>query len=365
MSSNDGHVYIGTDSGATTSKTGGVWADGAPISLKLRQSSTNSQNGTAAVVKGWVEGVEGFLTDNKLSWDQVRGVGLAIPGPYLRYGVLDRSANLPASFAGWDFYAEYSAALAGKAGRPVPLIVGNDGNYGGVGEAARVRGARRAAVVMLAPGSGLGAAYVDPDGLPLDGDTLAGMEAGHMPAPLHLLGGIRPFRCGCGRDWGCVEAYTTISGLPQLLAEFLPQFPNHELASSTATPKEKVLSLRTRAQKGDPLALAIFDFQARALGLHVANLTLALDAEFVVIGGGLMDPEATTEEFRTRFLSKVRAAAEPYLFQTQRQVLKIVPATLGDLSQSIGAALVALYSTKRPGESISVAGSDAPISIRL
>jgi glucokinase len=367
MSSTNREVYIGTDSGATTSKTCGVWADGSPVSLKVRQTSTNSQLGTAAVVKGWVEGVEGFLADHRLSWADVRGVGLAIPGPYLRYGVLDRTANLPASFAGWDFYSDYSAALAAKAGRPIPLVCGNDGNYGGVGEAARVRGHRKAGVVMLAPGSGLGAAYVDKEGFPLDGDTLAGMEAGHMPSPLHLLGGIRPFTCGCGRDWGCVEAYTTISGLPQLLAEFLPKFPGHELATSTAPIKEKVLSLRSRAQKGDALALAIFDFQARALGLHVANLLLALDAEFVVIGGGLMDLEATTPEFRARYLAGIRAAAEPYLFQMQRQTVKIVPATLGELSQAIGAALVALYSGAKhatPAEA-EIAAADRPVTLSV
>ncbi len=343
MNSTGRDVFLGTDSGATTSKTGGVWADGSPISLHLRQSSTKSQLGTAAVIAGWVEGVVGFLSDNQLSWDQVRGVGLALPGPYLRYGVLGRSANLPAAFEGWDFHAEYSAAIAVKAGRPIPLVCGNDGNYGGVGEAARARGDRRASVLMLAPGSGLGTAYIDPSGLPLDGDTFCGMEAGHMPAPLHLLGGIRPFACGCGRDWGCIEAYTTISGLPQLLAEFLSRHRGHELATSTAPIKENVLSLRTRAQKGDPLALEIFDFQARALGLHVANLTVALDAEIVVIGGGLMDPEATTEAFRARYLAGIRAAAEPYLFPMQRQCVKIVPAALGELSQAIGAALVALY----------------------
>jgi glucokinase len=214
-------VFIGTDSGATTSKTNGVWADGSPISDKLYQSSTNSQAGTAAVIKGWVEGVTGFLAQYQLSWDQVQGVGLAIPGPYQRYGVLDRSANLPLAFAGWDFHADYSRALAAAAGRPIPLVAGNDGNYGGVGEAQRVRGNKKASVVMLAPGSGLGCAYVDANGLPLDGDTLAGMEAAHMPAPLHLLGGVRAYPCGCGRDWGCVEAYTTISGLPHLLADML------------------------------------------------------------------------------------------------------------------------------------------------
>ena len=92
--------------------------------------------------------------------------------------------------------------------------------------------------------------------------------------------------------------------------------------------------------------LEIFDFQARALGLHVANLAMALDPQFVVIGGGLMDPEATTEAFRERYLSIVRETAAPFLWPAQQAGLSIVPATLGDLSQAIGAALVALYRSR-------------------
>ena len=342
-------VYLGTDSGATTAKTGGVWADGSVISTKLRQSATNSGAGTAAVVQGWLDGVVGFLADNQLSWDQVKGVGLALPGPYDRYGVLGRSPNLPASFAGWNFHADYSAALKASAGRPMPLVAGNDGNYGGVGEAQRVRGAQRATVLMLAPGSGLGVAYIDANGLPLEGDTLNGMEGGHMPAILQLLDGMKPLRCGCGRDWGCIEPYTTISGLPQLLQEFLPKHPTHPFHTSAAPLKEKVLSLRTLAQQGDPLAVDIFNFQAKALGLHMASLLLAVDAEYVVIGGGLIDPECTTPEFRERYLRIIREAALPYLWPQQRAKLKVVPASLGELSQAIGAALVALYSARAPG----------------
>jgi predicted NBD/HSP70 family sugar kinase len=200
---------------------------------------------------------------------------------------------------------------------------------------------------MLAPGSGLGVAYVDANGLPLDGDTLNGMEGGHMPAPLHLLGNIRPFACGCGRDWGCIEAYTTISGLPQLLGEMLQKHPGHPLAASTAPVKEKVLSLRTLAQKDDPLALGIFDFQARALGLHMASLLMAVDAEYVVIGGGLIDPGATTPAFRERYLRLIRESALPYLWSQQRERLKVVPARLGELSQAVGAALMALYGSQK------------------
>lgn len=339
-------IFIGTDSGATTSKTGGVWSDGSIISHKLRQSSTNSSAGTAAVISGWIDGVNGFLAENNLTWSQVQGVGLAIPGPYERYGVMGRAANLPRSFEGWDFHADYSRAIAQAADRSIPLVVGNDGNYGGVAEAQRVRGGKKASVLMLAPGSGLGVAYVDANGLPLDGDTLSGMEGGHMPAPLHLLGNIRPFRCGCGRDWGCIEAYTTLSGLPQLLEEMLKKYPDHALATSATPIKEKVFALRTLAQKDDPLAVEIFNFQARALGLHMASLLMAVDSEFVVIGGGLIDPDATTVEFRERYLRTIRESAEPYLWAQQRLKLKIVPATLGELSQAIGAALVALYTPR-------------------
>jgi glucokinase len=343
--SNHKAVYIGTDSGATTSKTGGVWDDGTTISTKLLQRPTDAQKGTEAVVTGWVQGISDYLEQNKLTWDQVQGVGLAIPGPYQRYGVLDRSANLPKSFEGWDVHTSYSSALSLRAGRAVPLIVGNDGNYGGVAEAQRVRGNSNSAVLMLAPGSGLGVAYIDSHGLPLEGDTLAGMEGGHMPAPLHLLG-TKTYPCGCGKDWGCVEVYTTISGLPYLLAEKLEQYPDHELAKSNASIKEKVLALRGLAQRGDQLATEIFDFQAKAMGLHVANLAMALDPTFVVIGGGLMDPEATTEAFRERYLRVLREAALPYLWPAQRARITIVPATLGDLSQAIGAALVALYKAR-------------------
>jgi glucokinase len=335
-------VYLGIDGGATTSKVGGVWSDGTAISMRLLQRPTNARQGPDAVVRGWVEASSEYLAQNGLTWEQVPAVGLSIPGPYLRYGVFGRSANLPETFIGFDVHTALNNALAARAGRNVPLIVGNDGNLGGVAEAQHLRGLGAGTVLLLAPGSGLGVAYIDRNGLPLDGDTLAGMEAGHMPAPLHLLP-AKPYPCGCGRTWGCIEVYTTLAGLPYLLAEKLAEHPDHELTRSLLGPRERAFALRGLAQKEDRLALEIFDFQARALGLHIANLAMAVDPLFVVIGGGLMDPEATTEAFRQRYLRIVRETAMPYLWPAQQSRMSIVPAALGELSQAIGAALVALY----------------------
>jgi glucokinase len=313
-----------------------------PVSTGLLQQPTNAQLGPDSVVRGWVEAISIYLGQNGLRWNQVQGVGVAIPGPRRSYGVLERGPNLPESFVGFDVYSAYRQALAERAGREIALAVGNDGNMGGVAEAARVRGAGGGSVLLLAPGSGLGCAYIGQDGLPLDGDTLAGMEASHMPAPLHLLD-ARAYPCGCGRSWGCVEVYTSLAGLPYLLADRLERHPDHPLATSPLGPKERSLALRGLAQSGDQLASELFDFQARALGLHVASLAMALDPKFVVIGGGLMDEGATTEAFRERYLRTIWEAAEPYLWPAQRASVQIVPATLGDLSQAIGAALVALY----------------------
>jgi glucokinase len=76
-------------------------------------------------------------------------------------------------------------------------------------------------------------------------------------------------------------------------------------------------------------------------------MAMTLDPGIVVIGGGLMDYEATTVEFRERYLRIVGETARPYLWPPQRTTMKIVPAALGDLSQAIGAALVALYQSRR------------------
>ena len=335
-------IYMGTDGGATTSKVGGVWSDGSAISTKLLQASTNSTQGPEAVVRSWVEAIDNYLSINDLTWEQVGGVGLAVPGPFQRYGVFDHSANLPDSFTGFDVHTTYSNALADRAGRAIPLTVGNDGDMGGVAEAQHARGNGNGTVVMLAPGSGLGCAYINQNGFALSGDTFAGMEAGHMPALLHLLD-VKAYPCGCGRTWGCIEVYTCLSGLPYLLAEKLEQYPDHDLAKSDLSLKERAFSLRGLAQKGDTLSTEIFDFQAKALGLHVANLAMALDPRFVVIGGGLMDPEATTTSFRERYLGVVRSTAREHLWPYQREAISIVPAALGDLSPAIGAALSALY----------------------
>ena len=59
-------VYVGTDGGATTSKTGAVWADGTTVSTRLLQRPTGSADGPMAVVRGWVSGITEYLAAKAL-----------------------------------------------------------------------------------------------------------------------------------------------------------------------------------------------------------------------------------------------------------------------------------------------------------
>jgi glucokinase len=334
-----GAIFLGIDCGATTSKVGAVNAAGDIISRELRQSDTCAELGAHAIVRGWMAGATGFLAANGLTWADVGGVGLAIPGPYLGHGILGRMPNMPSTLVGWHFLDDLHAAVARAAGNNIPVVTANDGLLAGMAEAQTVQSKKPGGVLMLAPGSGLGCSYVTADGRLLSGDHGAAVILCHMPAPFERLG-LPVFRCGCGRDWGCFEAYTAIAGLPQYLEQFLPKYPGHPLNDGAPPDKSKALRLRGLAREGDPLAMEIFDCQARALGHAVTVGCMAYDPTHIIIGGGLMDHTATTPAFRENYVRGVRQGADECLWGNIDD-LEFHQAALGELSQAIGAALLA------------------------
>ncbi len=331
-------LFLGIDCGATTSKVAGVGAQGRFFIDKFRQRDTGGDGGPKAILECWLAASEDFLDDSKHTWDDVAGVGLAIPGPYISYGVLGKMPNMSHKTEGWNFLEDLAKGVANRAGREIPVATANDGQMGGLGEAGRIQKEHSGSVLMFAPGSGLGCSFVDAEGRVLTGDNMVAAHLSHMPAPFELLG-LPAFRCGCGREWGCFETYTSISGLPQMLDHLLPDYPDHQLARSDAAPKTKALSLRGLAQKGDALALRIFDLQARAMGHAVATGCMAFDPSHIVVGGGLMDKEATSPEFRRRYLDGIKVEAAKYLWPNLDPP-SYREAELGELSQAIGSALL-------------------------
>jgi glucokinase len=88
-------------------------------------------------------------------------------------------------------------------------------------------------------------------------------------------------------------------------------------------------------EKGDKVAAHIVDRAVAALGAGIASAINVLDVEAVIIGGGL------GIRLGHPYAERIDAAMQPHLFVDSRPP-KVHLAALGDLSGSIGAALLAL-----------------------
>ena len=188
-------------------------------------------------------------------------------------------------------------------------------------------------MVTVTVGTGIGA------GIVLDGSLYRGRwgaagEFGH----LNVDPGGRP--CACGNR-GCWEQYASGNALVRE-ARYLASERRAEaetlLDLGDGTPEGvQGLHVTQAARKGDPVALAAFDFVSRWLGQGMADVTAILDPECFVIGGGV------SEAGDVLLASTVRAFSELVTGKEHRELPKIVIATLGNAAGLVGAADLARY----------------------
>lgn len=192
------------------------------------------------------------------------------------------------------------------------MFVENDVDAHAAGESWRgaARGARSA--LLVAVGTGVGAAVV------LDGRTWRGAhhlagEIGHMPVP-----GADGLPCPCGR-LGHLEA---IGAGPALHRLYLARGGDPGCADTRG--------VVARAERGDDVAVRAVRDSAAAVGRAIAGVATVLDPEVVVVGGGLA---AAGDLWWSAMDAAVRAEVVDAL-----QGLPVRPAELGGAAPLIGAA---------------------------
>jgi len=162
-------------------------------------------------------------------------------------------------------------------------------------------------------------------------------ELGHVHIPMHdLLGDDQPMpACNCGFV-GDVESVASLTGIRKnLLPYWLTRFEGHELGKVDIDKAAKLL--RGYGEAGDPLALAVFEQQAKALGwlfTIVANVT---DPDVYFVGGGVVE---AAPHFREWFLTKVREHTTLREEQAVAATFALVPDL--DMAGARGAAVAAL-----------------------
>lgn len=202
----------------------------------------------------------------------IKGIGIGLPGPVTENIVL-HCVNL-----GWgrkDVETEMRPLLADEE---IIIKAANDATVAAAGEMYQgiAKGYRN--VVMYTLGTGVGG------GIIIDGRIVEGMNgvAGELG---HTIVDFRHnYLCACGKR-GCLETVASATGIIQLAKEkMIKSKVKSPLRRMKTFSAKKVFDL---AKEGDHIALKTIEEAMQFLALSMANTTLTLNPEIIVIGGGV------------------------------------------------------------------------------
>jgi N-acetylglucosamine kinase len=144
-------------------------------------------------------------------------------------------------------------------------------------------------------------------------------EFGHLPVPQTLLDrhGLAPRHCGCGLV-GCFNEYISGSGLGWLSEQ-----------SGLGYADSRMLVEKMR--QGDVSAQDVFAIYIDVLGAFGAQLTLTLDPDIVVLGGGLSAVQEIYQMLPDAIARHLMQGIEPP---------PVVPPKFGDASGARGAVIL-------------------------
>jgi predicted NBD/HSP70 family sugar kinase len=121
-----------------------------------------------------------------------------------------------------------------------------------------------------------------------------------------------------------------------LLPYWLVRYPDHELAKVESITRAGKL-VRGYGEDGDPLALALFEQQAMALGRLFTIAANFTDPSAYFVGGGVVE---AAPHFRQWFLDKVREHTQLRAEQAAVATFALVPDL--DMAGARGAAIAAM-----------------------
>lgn len=238
------------------------------------------------------------------------GVGVAVAGVVRRSdGMVRQSPNL-----GWR-EVPLGARLADALDLEAPVRVANEADLGALAEHRRGAAIGAHAVLYVTGEVGVGG-NVLVDGEPFVGAAGYAGEIGHMPVN---PGGRR---CGCGAI-GCWE---TEIGERAILTR---------AGRRRDGGREAVSEVIAAARDGERRAMAAMDHAGSWLGLGLAGLVNVFNPTLIVLGG-------LFERIHPLVADRIDEVLDERALRASRELVSIVPASLGVDAPVLGAAELAL-----------------------
>jgi glucokinase len=342
MESASDWVVVGIDNGGTSNNATVLDASGRFLVDRLIELPSLVTEGPEVAIDAMARALDNVLELTGVPLTAVRGVGLDTPGPASADGVISSKGATNFAQPAWRGF-DVRGALEARLG--LPVVYNNDANAAAL-YAHHVRFGDKAAghsSISAIIGTGLGGGVIEAGRVVRGAAGMAG-ELGHVQIPLHgLLAEGQPLPvCNCGFV-GDAESIASLTGIERnLLPYWLTRFENHEL-SHVADPKQAAKLVRSYGEREDPLALAIFEQQAMAIGRLFTIAANYSDPDTYFLGGGVVE---TTPKFRQWFLGNVRQHTALREEQARVATLALVPDL--DMAGARGAAIAALEAFQAP-----------------
>ena len=336
MAAGDTWVVVGLDNGGNKNNATVLDASGRFLVDDLIESPSRVTEGPAIALDALARTFEDVLQRSGTARERVKAVGFDTPGPASAKGVISSRGSTNFAHPGWRNF-DYRGAL--EARLKLPVVYNNDGNAAALYAHHRLFGplAGQRASISAIIGTGFGGGVIEKGQVVKGAAGFAG-ELGHVHIPMQgLLEPDQPLpQCNCG-FLGDAESVASLTAIEKnLLPYWLARHPEHELARAESLAKAAKL-VRAFGEEGDPLALAIFEQQAKAIGRLFTIAANFTDPDAYFLGGGVVE---AASHFREWFFAKVREHTTLKEEQARASRLEVVPDL--DMAGARGAAIAAL-----------------------
>lgn len=266
------NYFVGIDLGGTNTKIGILNIEGEIFKSTVIKT-LSSEGAERTLTRIW-EAAKGLADELQISTEDIKGIGIGIPGPVINQSIVAFFANFPwGENVNIKFMMEKISGVETKLDNDVNIIALGEAKYGAA------KGSNTSVTVALGTGIG-GGIYID--GKLISGFKGAGGEVGHMK--LVKDGKL----CGCGQK-GCFEAYASATGLIREATSRLIVNKQNLLYTMI---EGKLDTLEAKdifdaAREGDEFSLDLVDYEAEYLAMGIGNILNIINPERIVLGGGV------------------------------------------------------------------------------
>ncbi len=263
-------LAIGIDIGGTNTKYGIVDRDGNVL-FSGELSTRDHQD-----VDSFIEDLYHVLSEmigKAGGIGRMKGIGVGAPNGNYYTGTIEYAPNLP-----WKGIIPLAKLIEDKFSLPATLT--NDANAAAIGEMMYGAAKGMKDFIMITLGTGVGSGIVANGKLIYGHDGFAG-ELGHTIVIPD--GRLHP---GTGKK-GSLESYASATGVRYTALEVLRNSTESSLLRNVPEDDLDSKAVYNAAVQGDKVALEIFEYTGRILGLSLANAIMFSSPEAIVLFGGL------------------------------------------------------------------------------